>query len=75
MTLRYNTSETHKKVAIAIAAMWKQVGVDTELFNSEVKVHYNDLQEGNFQVARAAWIADYNDAQNFLYLMDSATGS
>ena len=74
VTLRYNTSETHKKVAIAIAAMWKQVGVDTELFNSEVKVHYNDLQEGNFQVARAAWIADYNDAQNFLYLMDSATG-
>ena len=33
-----------------------------ELFNSEVKVHYNDLQEGNFEVARAAWIADYNDA-------------
>ena len=27
-----------------------------------------------FQVARAAWIADYNDAQNFLYLMDSSTG-
>ncbi len=74
LTLRYNTSETHKKVAIAVAAMWKQLGVDTELFNSEVKVHYNDLQTGNFQVARAAWIADYNDAQNFLYLMDSNTG-
>ncbi len=74
VTLRYNTSETHKKVAIAIAAMWKQLGVDTELFNSEVKVHYNDLQQGNFQVARAAWIADYNDAQNFLYLMESTTG-
>ncbi len=74
LTLRYNTSETHKKVAIAVAAMWKQLGIDTELFNSEVKVHYKDIQEGNFQVARAAWIADYNDAQNFLYLMDSATG-
>jgi oligopeptide transport system substrate-binding protein len=74
LQLRYNTSETHKKVAIAVAAMWKQLGVATELFNSEVKVHYNDLQEGNFQVARAGWIADYNDAQNFLYLMDSSTG-
>jgi oligopeptide transport system substrate-binding protein len=74
LQLRYNTSETHKKVAIAVAAMWKQLGVRTELFNSEVKVHYNDLQEGNFQVARAGWIADYNDAQNFLYLMDSSTG-
>ena len=54
--------------------MWKQLGVETELFNTEVKVHYNDLQEGNFEVARAGWIADYNDPQNFLYLMDSATG-
>ncbi len=74
LTLRYNTSETHKKVAVAVAAMWKQLGIETELFNSEVKVHYDDIQQGNFQIARAAWIADYNDAQNFLYLMDSGTG-
>jgi oligopeptide transport system substrate-binding protein len=74
LQLRYNTSETHKKVAIAVAAMWKQLGVDTELFNTEVKVHYNDLQQGNFEVARAGWIADYNDPQNFLYLMETSTG-
>ncbi|MGI9417046.1 MAG: peptide ABC transporter substrate-binding protein [Geminicoccaceae bacterium] len=73
--LRYNTSENHKKIAIAVAAMWKQLGVQTELFNSEVKVHYNDLQEGNFDIARAGWIADYNDPQNFLYLMEGDTGS
>jgi oligopeptide transport system substrate-binding protein len=72
--LRYNTSENHKKIAIAIAAMWKQLGVEAELFNTEVKVHYNDLQQGNFQVARAGWIADYNDPQNFLYLMETSTG-
>ena len=73
--LRYNTSENHKKVAIAAAAMWKQIGVQAELFNTEVKVHYNDLQEGNFDVARAGWIADYNDAHNFLYLMQGSTGA
>jgi oligopeptide transport system substrate-binding protein len=72
--LRYNTSEQHKKVAIAIAAMWKELGVQPELFNSEVKVHYNDLQEGNFEVARAGWVADYNDPQNFLFLMKGDTG-
>jgi oligopeptide transport system substrate-binding protein len=72
--LRYNTSENHKKIAVAIAAMWKQLGVETELFNTEVKVHYNDLQEGNFEVARAGWIADYNDPQNFLYLMETSSG-
>jgi len=46
LQLRYNTSENHKKVAIAVAAMWKKIGVQAELFNAEVKVHYNDLRAG-----------------------------
>jgi len=74
LQLRYNTSENHKKVAIAVAAMWKQIGVQAELFNAEVKVHYNDLQAGNFDIARAGWIADYNDPQNFLFLMETDAG-
>jgi oligopeptide transport system substrate-binding protein len=73
-TLRYNTSENHKKIAIAIAAMWKQLGVQAELFNTEVKVHYNDLQSHDFQVARAGWVADYNDPENFLSLLRTSTG-
>ena len=70
-TLSYNTSENHKKVAIAVASMWKPLGVKAELFNTEVKVHYNNLQEGDFDVARAGWIADYDDPQNFLFLLES----
>ena len=73
-TLSYNTSENHKRIAIAASAMWKQLGVQAELFNSEVKVHYDALQQGNFDIARAGWIADYNDAQNFLYLVESRAG-
>jgi oligopeptide transport system substrate-binding protein len=37
-------------------------------------VHYNSLKVADFQVARAAWIADYNDPENFLFLMASSTG-
>ena len=74
-TLSYNTSENHKRIAIAVASMWKQkLGVETELFNSEVKVHYSSLNSAKFSIARAGWIADYNDAQNFLYLLESRTG-
>jgi len=75
LTLRYNTSENHKRVAVAIQSMWKQIGVEAQLHNAEVKVHYADLKQGDFQVARAAWIADYNDAQNFLYLLETRTGA
>lgn len=75
LTLSYNTSENHKRVAVAVASMWKQIGVKTELFNSEVKVHYANLKQADFDVARAAWVADYNDAQNFLYLLETRTGA
>jgi oligopeptide transport system substrate-binding protein len=55
--------------------MWKQgLGVQAELFNQEVTPHYNALEQNDFDVARAGWIADYNDAQNFLYLLETRTG-
>ncbi|TCS60596.1 peptide ABC transporter substrate-binding protein [Varunaivibrio sulfuroxidans] len=75
LTLSYNTSENHKRIAVAVAAMWKGLDVQTELYNAEAKVHYANLKQGKFQVARAGWIADYNDAQDFLYLLDSHTGA
>lgn len=71
LMLRYNTSEDHRKVAIAVAAMWKPLGIDVELYNTEVAVHYADIRQGDFDVARAGWIGDYNDAQNFLSLLES----
>ena len=69
--ISYNTSENHKKVAIAISAMWKKaLGVKTTLSNTEVKVHYKNLDTKEFEIGRAGWVADYNDPQNFLFLME-----
>ena len=40
MEILYNTSENHKKIAVAIASMWKQtLGVDATLKNEEWKVY------------------------------------
>lgn len=71
LQLRYNTNENHKRIAVAIAAMWKQLGVDVSLYNTEVKVHYDELQRNILDIGRAGWLADYNDAQNFLNLLQS----
>lgn len=71
LTLRYNTSEDHKKIAIAVAAMWKPLGVKVNLLNAEVAVHYEDMRQGKFDAGRAGWIGDYNDAQNFLNLLET----
>lgn len=69
LQISYNTSENHKKIAVAIAAMWKAIGIDVSLLNSEVAVHYNEMEAGNFDISRVGWIADYPDAQNFLMLL------
>ncbi len=74
--LRYNTSENHKKIAIAVAAMWKQaLGVKTRLVNEEWKVFLsNRKQKQVTQVFRAGWISDYNDPMSFLELLHSQHG-
>ena len=44
--IRYNTSENHKKIALAIASMWKQLlGVSTTLVNEEFKVFLQNRQQ------------------------------
>jgi len=72
LQLRYNTNENHKRIAVAIASMWKPLGVTVELYNTETKVHYDELQKGIVEVGRAGWLADYNDADNFLNLLKSS---
>lgn len=74
--IRYNTHDDHKKVATAIAAMWKQwLGVDTTLINEEWKVYLQNRRlKARTQVFRAGWIGDYNDANSFLEILQSTHG-
>ncbi|GJM72292.1 hypothetical protein HMSSN036_45080 [Paenibacillus macerans] len=67
ITLIYNSSDAHKKVALAIADMWKKnLGVDVKTQNQEWAVFVENRQNLNYQVARAGWTADYNDPMTFL---------
>ena len=73
--LVYNTNESHKAVAIAISQMWKQtLGVETTLANQEWQTFLEARSNGDFDVARGGWCADYNEASTFLDLMDSGSG-
>jgi oligopeptide transport system substrate-binding protein len=74
--IRYNTSENHKKLALAVASLWKQVlGVETTLINEEWKVFLqNRSQKILTQVFRAGWIGDYADPYSFLQLFRTGHG-
>ncbi|SLN43861.1 peptide ABC transporter substrate-binding protein [Pseudooctadecabacter jejudonensis] len=70
----YNTSDSHRSIAVAIGQMWKQtLGVDTELANQEWATYLDTRGEQNYQVARAGWCADYNEPSTYLDLFNSGS--
>ncbi|GKY88193.1 peptide ABC transporter substrate-binding protein [Sinisalibacter aestuarii] len=75
VTYLYNTDENHKKIAIAVAQMWKQtLGVDVTLENQEWQTFLETRGNHDFQIARGAWCGDYNEASTFLDLVQSGSG-
>lgn len=72
LTLLYNSSENHQKIAIAVASMWKKkLGVEVKLVNQEWKTYIDSRNTGNFDVIRASWIGDFNEPSTFLSLLTS----
>jgi ABC-type oligopeptide transport system substrate-binding subunit len=71
--IRYNTSDTHQRIALAIQSMWRNVlGVETTLVNEEFQVLLSNMRAKEVtQVFRSSWLGDYNDANTFLQLMVS----
>jgi oligopeptide transport system substrate-binding protein len=70
LEILYNTDQAHQQLAVAIGQMWKQtLGVDTTLANQEWQTFLDARKTGAFEVARAGWCADYNEASSFLDLM------
>lgn len=74
--LLYNTSDLHKKLAIAAASIWKKnLGVNVKLENQEWKTFLDTRHQGTYDVSRAGWCADYNEPSSFLNMMLSDSSS
>ncbi|MFM2581365.1 ABC transporter substrate-binding protein [Vibrio fortis] len=72
--LIYNTSESNKSIAVAIASMLKNnLGAKVELENQEWKSYLVSRRQGDFDVMRASWCGDYNEASTFLSLLRSGS--
>jgi oligopeptide transport system substrate-binding protein len=53
-------------VAVALQAMWHEIGAEMRIAPSDAKIHYSLLMKQAFAVAESGWVADYRDARNFL---------
>ncbi|QAY67698.1 peptide ABC transporter substrate-binding protein [Paenibacillus protaetiae] len=74
--LAYNTNDAHKKIAEALAEMWRtNLGVDTSIENQEWGVFLDNRNSLNYEVARGGWGADYNDPMTFIDLFTSKSGN
>jgi len=75
MELQYNSSEQHRKIAIAVQQMWrKELNINVRLQNKDWKVYLDDEATGNYEVSRGGWIADYVDPNSFLDMWVSGSG-
>jgi oligopeptide transport system substrate-binding protein len=74
--IRYNTGEVHNRLAVAIAAMWKEsLGVEAKLYAEEFRALLESIRaRKDTQVFRSSWVGDYNDAFTFAQLHQSSFG-
>ena len=67
LALMYHTSDLHTRIAEAVQQMWKEnLGITIRLENMEWKVYQTRRKGGQFDIARAEWVADYVDPRSFL---------
>jgi oligopeptide transport system substrate-binding protein len=74
--IRYNTSDNHQRIAVAVASMWKTtLGIETRLLNEEFRVLLQSrLTPSVWEIIRFGWFGDYNDAYTFLEIFRSDHG-
>jgi oligopeptide transport system substrate-binding protein len=69
VTMQYNTSTGHKRIAEALQAQYGAVGIKINLKNVDWGTHLDSVERGEVPFFRMGWVADYNDADNFLYVL------
>lgn len=72
----HRNSSDNPRVAVVVQNDWNSIApwVTVELRGTELQVHYANLRAKNFDAGDGGWVADYNDAKNYLYLLETRTG-
>ena len=75
MTYLYNTNDSHKAIAEYLQGALAAVGINMQLENQEWNTFLNTRKNGDYNIARNGWLADYNDPICFLDMWVSASGN
>lgn len=76
LEILYNESEDHQMIAEAVQDMWqKDLGIQVTTNKQEWKVYLNSMTTLNYDVVRAAWIADFLDPINYIECFTTDNGN
>jgi oligopeptide transport system substrate-binding protein len=65
----YNTLESHKKIAEVVAdQLRRNLGIQASAYNQEWQSYQVSYRSLDYDLARAAWVGDYEDPNTFLDL-------
>lgn len=67
-TMATGTSADARRITAAVQEIWRSIYIDADIVQSDAQVHFANMRAGNFDVAGAGWVADFNDPRNFLFL-------
>jgi oligopeptide transport system substrate-binding protein len=72
----YRASGNNPRIAPVLQENWGKIAewVKPEIRQVDAKDLYKAMQQKDYILSDGGWVADYNDAYNFLYLLDSRTG-
>lgn len=72
----HRSTDDNPKAAPVAQSNWNEIApwVDAQILRQDTKVLYARLRQSDFEIADGAWVADFDDPINFLYLLDSNTG-
>lgn len=75
LELRYNASDSYRRFSVVVARMWADAGIETRLLSSDNRVHFSELEAGNYEIGRAGWSSDVDDPFMFFYLVEGSSAS
>ena len=71
----YNTNDSHKAIAEFVQQELKNnLNINIVLENQEWATYLSNRNSGNFDIARAGWVGDYQDPNTFLDMFVTGAG-
>ncbi len=69
----YRNSADNPRIAPVVQQDWNSIAewVNVSVTQIETQIHYENLRSADYEVGDGGWIADFNDAYNFLYLAET----